>query len=329
MVPPENNWAQIFVLGYKGLYPSNEFIDLVEQYQIGGLIIFSENIDDLKQLKQAILTLQSISSIPLLVMIDQEGGKFNRITEDFPTFPSNSFFGQEKDKRGVREAYSETAKGLKNLGINVNLAPVVDVLTNPKNQLLKERSFGDDPQLVAKLTQIAIQATRSQGVFSCAKHFPGLGNVELDPHKELPIDKGDLAKFEQINFISFKSAIRAKAEMIMTTHILCEKLDPSFPATLSEVICEKILRQKLKFDGLIITDDMGMGGIAKNWETGFACKRAFMAGHDLILVAKSWEKQKMILESFEKEVKNRKISEKRIKSSLNRILKLKQRLQDE
>ena len=117
--------------------------------------------------------------------------------------------------------------------------------------------------------------------------------------------------------------------MIMTTHLLCEKLDRSFPATLSETICQKFLREKLKFDGLIITDDMGMGGIVKNWEIDFACKRAFTSGHDLILLAKDWEKQKGVLESFEKAVKDKKISEERINSSVSRILEFKQRLKDE
>lgn len=172
VIPFTDNWAQVFVLGYKGLYPSDEFIKLAKQYKIGGVIIFSENIEDLKQVREVISHLQSISSIPLFVMIDQEGGKTNRITKDFPTFPSNNFFGQRKDEKGIERAYSVTARELRNLGINVNLAPVVDVLTNPQNELLKERSFGNDAQLVANLTKIAVQAIRSQGVFSCTSIFP-------------------------------------------------------------------------------------------------------------------------------------------------------------
>ena len=174
MIIPSKNWAPIFILGYEGLYPSDEFVRLLKEYIIGGVIIFSENIENLKQLKQAISDLQSISPIPLFVMIDQEGGKFNRITKDFPAFPSNSYFGRKRDEGGVKEAYSQTAKELRKLGINVNLAPVADVLTDLRNELLKERSFGGDAQVVASLSKIAIQATKSQKVFSCAKHFPGL-----------------------------------------------------------------------------------------------------------------------------------------------------------
>lgn len=328
VTPFTDNWAQVFVLGYKGLYPSDEFVDLVKQYKIGGVIIFSENIEDSRQLREVILDLQSISPIPLFVMIDQEGGKTNRITKDFPTFPSNSFFGQRKDEKGVEQAYSITARELRNLGINANLAPVVDVLTNPQNELLKERSFGNDAKLVARFTKVAVQAIRSQGVFSCAKHFPGLGNAALDPHKELSIDQNEKTKFEQINFIPFKSAIKTGVEMIMTTHILCEKLEPTFPATLSETICRDILKKELGFDGLVITDDMGMGGITRNWDINFACKKAFLAGHDLILVAKRWEKQKEILESFEKGIKDGETKKGKVKSSVDRILKLKKRLKN-
>jgi beta-N-acetylhexosaminidase len=328
VAPFTDNWAQVFVLGYKGLYPLDEFVDLVKQYKIGGVIIFSENIEDSRQLREVILDLQSISPIPLFVMIDQEGGKTNRITKDFSTFPSNSFFGQKKDEKGVERAYSVTARELRNLGINANLAPVVDVLTNPQNEFLKERSFGNDAKLVARFTKVAVQAIRSQGVFSCAKHFPGLGNAALDPHKELSIDQSEKIKFEQVNFIPFKSAIKTGVEMIMTTHLLCEKLDPTFPATLSETICQEILKEELGFNGLVMTDDMGMVGIAKNWEMGYACKKAFSSGHDLILVAKTWEKQKRILESFEKGIKDGEIKEERVKSSVDRILKFKKRLKD-
>jgi beta-N-acetylhexosaminidase len=326
VTPSTNNWAQIFVLGYEGFHPSSEFVDLVKQYEIGGVIILSHNVDNLEQLRRAISDLQSISPVPLLVMIDQEGGKVNRLTKDFPTFPSNSFFGQKEDEKGIKQAYSVTAKELKNLGINVNLAPVADVLTNPQNELLKDRSFGNDAQLVAKLTKLAVQAIRSQNIFSCAKHFPGLGNAQLDPHQELSIDRSEKTKFEQINFAPFRSAIKAGVEMIMTTHLLCEKIDPLFPATLSEIICQEILRRKLNFNGLVITDDMGMGGIIKNWEIDFACKRAFISGHDLILVAKNWGKQKEILEGFKKGIKDKEISEEKIKSSVDRILKFKKKI---
>jgi len=263
------------------------------------------------------------------VMIDQEGGKTNRITKDFPIFPSNSYLGKSKDEDEVRRAYSATAKGLRSLGINVNLAPVVDVLSNQKNELLKERSFGKDAELVAKLGKIAIQAIKSQKIFSCAKHFPGLGNVELDPHMGLPIDRSEVTVFEQVNFIPFASAISADVEMIMTTHLVCERLDPRSPATLSEIICQRILRGKLGFDGLVISDDMGMGGMVNNWKIDSACNKAFTAGHDLILLARNWEEQVRVVESFHKAIKDKKINRERINISLGRISRLKQRLESE
>ncbi len=318
--------AQFFVFGFEGKSPPAGFLDLIEKRNLGGVILFARNIESAKQISETLKELKSRSKHPLFVMIDQEGGRVNRITRDFPVFPSNQFYGNRKDNDGVFKAYKTTAGELARLGINVNLAPVVDVLTNPNNPILKERCFGKDPALVAEMSQLATEAIKSEGLLACAKHFPGIGDIYVDPHSDLPINSNSKERFERIDFAPFKASISSEVNMIMSTHVLCPNLDSKEPASLSKVICADILRKDLGFEGILITDDMQMGAIRKNRELTGTCRQAFLAGNDLVLICDEFEEQVQVLEHFEKQVADRKISEERLNSSLDKILSAKERL---
>jgi beta-N-acetylhexosaminidase len=318
--------GQFFVFGFEGTFPPVGFLDLIEKRNLGGVILFSGNVESPGQISEALKELKSRSKHPLFVMIDQEGGRVNRITKDFPVFPSNEFYGNRKDEDGIFKAYKTTARELARLGINVNLAPVVDVLTNPSNAVLKERSFGEDPALVARMSQLAVEAIKSEDLLACAKHFPGIGDIDIDPHSDLPVNSNSKERFERVDFVPFKASISSEVNMIMSTHVLCPGLDSKGPASLSKVICTDILRKELGFEGILITDDMQMGAIRKKGELAEACKQAFLAGNDLILVCDGFEEQIQLLEHFEKQVADRKISEERLNSSLNKILSAKERL---
>jgi beta-N-acetylhexosaminidase len=317
-----NKLGQLFILGFRGTSPSREFIALLQEFQIGGIILFSENIGSLKKLKQTISHLRSLVKIPLLVMIDQEGGKCTRIKQEIPCFPANRFFGEKKDQKGVYQAYKATAEALFDLGINVNLAPVVDVLTNPKNTVIKERSFGKEPQNVAELSAWAIKGIKSGKLLGCAKHFPGLGGAEIDPHQNMAVNSSSKRNFERIDFLPFKRAIEEKIDLVMTTHILCPHLDKEFPATFSRKILNT-LKTKLQFKGLVITDDMEMGGIKKNYKIETACEKAFSAGHDLILICHSLDKQIKVLKHFQKKLETEKEFRERVEKTYRKIVKFK------
>jgi beta-N-acetylhexosaminidase len=318
--------GQFFIFGFEGVFPTDDFLHLIEKQNLGGVILFARNIESPKQISETIKKLNSRSEYPLFVMIDQEGGGVNRITEDFPVFPSNRFYGDGKDKDSVFEAYKTTARELSKLGINVNLAPVVDVLTNPKNVVIRERSFGGDPALVAEMSKVAIKAIKSENVLACAKHFPGIGDIEIDPHSDLPINSNSKERFEKTDFLPFKASIFSNVDMIMSTHVLCPNLDSQEPASLSKIICTDILRAELDFKGILITDDMQMGAIRKNQKLTEACQKAFLAGNDLILVCDKLEDQIQILEHFEKQVSDKRISEERLNFSLDKILTTKKKL---
>jgi beta-N-acetylhexosaminidase len=318
--------GQFFILGFEGNFPTGGFLHLIEKQNLGGVILFARNIESTKQISETIKELRLRSKHPLFVMIDQEGGRINRITKDFPVFPSNEFYGNRKDKDGVFEAYKITARELARLGINVNLAPVVDVLTNRNNSVLKERSFGEDPHLVTEMSKVAIEAIKSENILGCGKHFPGIGDIDIDPHSDLPINSNSKERFKKIDFLPFKASISSDVDMIMSTHVLCPNLDSKEPASLSKTICVDILRAELGFEGILITDDVQMGAIRKNRELTEACQKAFWAGNDLILICDKLEEQVQVLEYFEKLVSDKKISEERLNFSLNKILSAKKKL---
>lgn len=317
--------GQIFVLGYEGLLPSKEFFGLIKDWNLGGVIIFSENIESPNQIKDVISRIKSNSEIPPFVMIDQEGGQKNRITDDFPTFHSNKYYGERDDKKGLYDAYRITAHSLRELGINVNLAPVVDVLINPKNQVIAERSFGNNAQRVSEFCQVAIEAMHKGEIQSCAKHFPGIGDIQIDPHQEMPENKNPKERFEKIDFPPFRTAIECGADFIMTTHVKCPSLDPKSPASLSKVICTDILKKDLGHEGLVITDDMGMGAIKKNFDIPQACEKAYFAGNDLILLCHEYEMQYEVLERFLKLLRDNKIKENVFSETLDKIISKKKK----
>ena len=325
MTRPERDWGEIFVFGYQGLDPSAEFIEMVKSHQIGGIIFFEQNVETPAQLRKQIEEFQNKIGRPLFFMIDQEGGRVNRIKRDFPLFPSNKVFGDGKDQAGVKDAYKTTALELKRLGINVNLAPVADVIRD-ESDYMADRSFGSDPQSAGEFVRLAVDQMHSAGLFACAKHFPGIGNLKQDPHQVLPESNQGAEEFGRKDFVPFRTAVVSQVEMIMTTHVRCPALDEKEPATFSSKIVDGILRKTLGFEGLVVTDDMEMGGIVNYFGIEEACGKAFLAGHDLILLCHSQERQARVLEYFEKKIEMGEISEERIEQSVVSIRKYKQRL---
>ncbi len=203
---------------------------------------------------------------------------------------------------------------------------MVDVLTSPDNSVLKGRSFGEDPALVAEMSKLAVEATKSENLLGCAKHFPGIGDIDVDPHLDLPVNSNSKERFERIDFLPFRVSISAEVDMIMSTHVICPDLESKEPASLSKSICTDILRRELGFEGILITDDMQMGAIKKGRELKEACQQAFVAGNDLILICDKFDDQIQVLEHIEKHVSDRKISEERLNFSMDKILSAKDRL---
>lgn len=322
---PEPARGEVFVLGYEGIKPSAEFLNLIQTYPVGGIIFFERNIASPVQLQDQIQNFRKLVPYPLFFMIDQEGGKVNRIRKEIPVYPSNKSWGDNLDFQGALQAYQVTATELRKLGINVNLAPVADLI-HTQEDYIAERSFGTDPKVVSRFVSLAVGAIHSARILACAKHFPGLGNLQKDPHKELPEKSQSADQFRIKDFLPFQAAIDSKVEMIMTTHVKTPGLDPQEPATFSKIIVTEILRKELKFEGLVISDDMEMGGITKYFQVPEACYKAFLAGHDLILLCHSLQRQREALEYFNQKIRGDQIAQERLKDSLPKIERFKQRL---
>lgn len=313
--------GQFFIFGYQGETPSSDFLRLVQKYDVSGIIFFTRNITSPPQLAETIRQLKSYFKSKPLLAIDQEGGKINRITQNFPLFPANKIYADNKDKKGVKEAYQTTARELFKLGINLNLVPVVDVL-GVKGSFMGDRSFSKDVETVSEFSGIALKAVKQAKILTCAKHFPGIGSLVKDPHEVLPQLSLTKKEFDQKEFIPFKTAIKSGVDCVMTTHVIAPALDRK-PVTFSKKVVTDILQKKLKFKGLVLSDDMEMKAIANNFDFKEACINAFLAGHDQILICHNLDRQVQVLEHFEKMVRDKKIAGSFVKTKAKKVLKFK------
>ncbi len=292
--------GQLFMAGIPGPSMDDGTEALIRDYNVGGVILFSRNIEDPLQLARLCLDLQKTAmkyhGLPLLLAVDQEGGRVARLGDPFTRFPGNAVIAMDENpvERAVEFALV-TAKEMKMVGLNMNLAPVVDVQRGEAEKHLVGRTFGEDPEMVALLGRTVVRALQENDVMAVAKHFPGLGRTRLDPHFNLPRIEVDGKEIEEINLPPFEAAIEEGVSAIMSSHAIYPALDAERPATLSSAILTDLLRGKLKFNGLIITDDLEMGAIAKQWGVDQGSAAAFEAGADILLICKD---QNNILESL-------------------------------
>jgi beta-N-acetylhexosaminidase len=322
--------GRLFMAGIPGTKLDADTEGLIRDYGLGGVILFSRNIEDPVQLAGLCKDLQGRAmkyhGIPLFLAVDQEGGPVARLREPFSCFPGNAVIGADaKPMDRAREFGEVTAREMTLVGLNMDLAPVVDVRRGEPERHLAGRTFSDDPKKVAMLGQIVIKALQENGVMAVAKHFPGLGKTSLDPHHHLPTIEADDEEMEEINLPPFKEAIAAGVSGIMTSHAIYHSVEPKLPATLSNKILVEVLREKMGFKGLVITDDLEMGAIKKKWGVAEGAAASFEAGADVLLIC---EDQTGVLESIEglrRKVIRGEISAYRLHQSLGRIMKVKSR----
>lgn len=288
----EEKIGQLFLVYFKGPSLSSSLKEMINKYHVGGIILYSvsENIKDPIQVGNLINDAQNEalkhgSCTPLFIAIDQEGGRVVRLTEGVTVFPGNMAIGASGSLKAARFMAMITAKELKALGINMNFAPVVDVNNNPDNPIIGTRSFGASAEQVASFGSIEIETYGIYGIISTAKHFPGHGDTTIDSHIGIPVIHHGLDRLQAIELLPFKKAIDTGVPAIMTAHVVIPALEKKrgLPATLSHNILTGLLRQKMGFNGLIITDSLGMGGIVKTFNLSDAAIMALKAGADILL----------------------------------------------
>lgn len=320
--------GQLFAFGFDGTNPSKEIIDLIKNEKIGTVIYFSRNIKDVKQVWELSRDLQSHSDIPLFVTADQEGGIVTRFTEGVTLSPSNMAIGATSNPKHA-EAISEIiGEELRILGVNMNLAPCIDVNNNPNNPVIGVRSYGEDPRKVSQMGRAAVRGYRKAKIASVAKHFPGHGDTDMDSHLDMPVISYGIEHIEKTELYPFKDAINDDVECIMISHISFPALEKSnIPSTLSKNIVTGLLREKLNYKGVVMTDCMEMKAISNQYNMGEAAIMAIEAGNDIVLISHTYELQKEAISRVINAVHEGRISEERINKSVQRIMKLKEKLE--
>jgi beta-N-acetylhexosaminidase len=321
--------GEMIIAGIAGSTASEQTKRMIVRQHVGGIIFYKENVTDpngvvtyVKQLK----SWNKDNEAPLLVSVDEEGGRVSRLPGLAP-LPSGREVGQAGSTSYAAEIGGFLGDASSSMGFNMDFAPVLDINSNPKNPVIGDRSFGATSKLVTAMGMNVMKGIASAGVIPVVKHFPGHGDTSVDSHLELPIVKKSLEQLQAFEWLPFKEAIKEGADAVMIAHILFPKLDANYPASLSKVVITDELRGTLGFKGVILTDDLTMGAIAKNYGMGEAAVRTIKAGSDILLVAHGYDNVDKILAALKKSIKNGDITEGRIDESVTRILQLKEKYQ--
>ncbi|HIP28835.1 MAG TPA: glycosyl hydrolase [Sulfurovum sp.] len=339
----EEKIGQMFMVGFHGTSAkkNSQICKDIKKYNLGAVILFdynpvnkskAKNIATKSQLKQLTKELQACSKDgKLLIAVDQEGGKVQRLKSKY------GFYGKfpkasdviKMDQSKIKDTYKKMSKELKSVGINYDLAPVVDLDINMKNHVIHGlgRSFGKDPKIVAKYASTFIDAMHSNGVLTSIKHFPGHGSSVGDTHKGF-VDVTNLWK--EVELEPYR-LLKDKADTVMVAHVFNKKLDSKYPASLSRKTITKILRWKLGYHGVVITDDLQMGAISKKYGLKNTLQLAINAGNDILLIGNQLDPRrvkstKKLVNTVRDLIKSGKVKEESIDKAYTRIQKLKEKL---
>jgi beta-N-acetylhexosaminidase len=323
--------GQRIAVGFPGIEIEEELKDLICNYKIGNIILFKHNISSNAQVKKLCEDLQQLvrkhTGHDPFIAIDQEGGMVTRLDQDGVNMPGAMAIAATGKIENAYQAGKLTAMQLKTLGINFNLAPSVDVNSNRDNPVIGVRSFGDIPDRVAEYAVAMTKGLTDGGVLACAKHFPGHGDTNVDSHLGLPLIDKSLEELEQCELIPFREVIDAGIPAVMTTHILFPRLEEEkLPATMSYQIITGLLRERLGYQGLIVSDCMEMSAIKQYYGTVEGVKKAVKAGVDLVFISHSAEMAREASDALTEALEKEEIRVEDMIASVDRILKTKQLL---
>lgn len=316
--------GQLLMVGFPGTELSREILDWLEECRPGGIILFSRNLMDPEQVARLTNAIQEHApNSPLLIAIDQEGGVVSRLPQGFTTFPAASRVAACHPPDAAYEVAEVTARELRAVGINMNLAPVLDVNSNPANPIIGDRAYGTRPEQVCTYGMATIQGLADNRIIPCGKHFPGHGDTMTDSHHVLPVVEADRARLDAVELEPFRQAIRRGLPAIMTAHVRYPALDAEAPATLSRPILTDLLRNNLSFEGVTLTDDMEMQAILDHQPIGDASVRALQAGADMVVICHQQERQREAVLAIEQALERGELSWERLTASVARIQTLK------
>ncbi|QEY21815.1 beta-N-acetylhexosaminidase [Psychrobacillus sp. AK 1817] len=325
----EEKVGQMIFGGIEGVELSEKSREMIREDKVGGIIFFKDNLVNANQIVTLLNSIKAENmqqQYPLFLGIDQEGGRVTRIPE-LSNLPTNKQIGKKDNPALAFQLGELLGKQLNAFGFNLDFAPVLDVDSNPNNPVIGDRSFGSDPKLVSELGISTMKGLQSENVISVIKHFPGHGDTEVDSHIELPIVSKNMKELQALEFIPFQNALKSGADVVMIGHILLPEIDANKPSSISNVVITKILREQLKYEGVVMTDDMTMKAILDNYEIGEAAVEAVKAGNDIVLIAHDYEKVHRAIQAILEAVRNEEIKVEQIDRSVERILQLKEKYQ--
>ena len=276
--------GQLVVAGFAGVSLPVELRSIAREFDLGGVILFARNVEAPLQVAEVAYDVKQLSAIPPWVSVDQEGGRVQRLRAPFTEWPPSAALGRYGEPELTARFARALARELRSVGITLDYAPVLDVHTNADNPVIGDRALSEDPAQAARLGAVFIRALQAEGVAACGKHFPGHGDTSRDSHLELPVVEHDPDRLRQVELLPFRAAIEAGAAAIMTAHVRYPALDEAAPATLSRAVVTGLLRDEMRYDGLVVTDDLAMGAIAKHHAPAPAAIAAVAAGCDLLLL---------------------------------------------
>lgn len=324
--------GQLLVIGFNGKSAPEEVKELIRNYHIGGIILFGRNIGTPKEVLTLTTELQHEAKVagythPLLICVDQENGVVRRLGDGTTIFPGAMTLGATDNPDNAYKIGFATGKELISLGINWNLAPVLDVNNNPDNPVIGVRSFGESAEKVAQFGQAAMKGMQDAGIVTTLKHFPGHGDTNVDSHLDLPVISHSPERLEAVELKPFKTCIENGADTIMTAHVYFPSIEsePGVPATLSKKVITGLLREKLGFNGVVTTDCMEMNAILNGIGTEKGGVATLKAGADLVMISHTLDRQIGTIKEIISSVKSGEIDEKIIDQSNQRINTLKEK----
>ncbi len=319
--------GQQLIIGISGHSLQKEETEFIIRNNIGGVVLFSRNIANPEQVRNLCAEIQSLrfkmpDKQPLFIGVDQEGGRVARLKSPFTVWPAMQKIGALDSTSVAFKVGNVIGTELKAVGINLDFAPCADILTNPTNTAIGDRSFGSDPEVVARIASAMARGFIKADVIPCIKHFPGHGNTIVDSHFELPIEEKSLEELDAVELIPFRKALRTKLDFLMFAHIKYPKIDPVWPATLSPKFVE-IARQNLKYRNLIITDDLDMKALTSNYDKKAIAIQAISAGANILLYCNEPESPRLALEGLHEAISSGKITKQIIEQNYKKILETK------
>ncbi len=320
--------GQRLMLGFNGACMNSRLEFLIRELKVGGIILFSRNLGKFDDIRQLCHDVQEFATEqgqpPLLIAIDQEGGQVARLkAPDFTEFPGNSSIKTIAD---AEHFASVTASELRRIGVNMNYAPVLDVTLPDIPGIMEGRSFGNDPHLAAMLGGTIIETLQRLGILAVAKHFPGIGRTVLDSHLDLPVVREPMTALEARDLIPFQAAIAKEVSGVMLSHILYEKLDPVWPASLSTVIARDLLRTRMKYTGVVMTDDLDMGAVVRHFDRATAVAQTLLCEIDQILICNESPAMEAAFEQIYRSIQDDTTLKQLSLQSMKRILSAKRRV---